>query len=82
MCDRHLDSGGGSAYLIELVGILHEADINPASPYDLERTKVGVTTSTFSLTSDQAGLIGLLRYLHGRGLVLQSVRRVQSDELG
>ena len=82
MSDLHLGSGGEGAYLIELVGILHEADINPASPYDLKRIGVGTTATTFSLVSDQAGLIGLLRYLHGRGLVLQSVRRVQSDELG
>jgi hypothetical protein len=81
MSDQRLGSGEEGAYLIELAGILHEADINPASPYDLKRTGVGTTATTFSLVSDQAGLIGLLRYLHGRGLVLQSVQRVQSDEV-
>jgi hypothetical protein len=82
MSDQRLGSGGGSAYLIEVMGILHEADINPASPYDLKRTGVGATATTFSVVSDQAGLIGLLRFLHGRGLVLQSVSRVQFDESG
>jgi hypothetical protein len=40
----------------------------------------GVETTTFSnVVMDQAGLVGLIRRLHGLGIVLISVRQVERE---
>jgi hypothetical protein len=66
-------------YQIEVMGLMDEQALNASSPLrmrvirlepdgelPLEKTRISVLT-------DQSGLIGLLRYLHARGLVLLSV---------
>lgn len=69
-------------YMIEIVGELGAPALNPASPYEFTRVKTGETTTTFWVTCDQAGLIGVLRYLHGLALVLQLVERASTAGTG
>jgi len=61
-------------YQVEVQGPVEENDINAMSP--LQMTLVGgdAATTLFVVCTDQAGLIGLMRHLHGRGFVLRSVR--------
>ncbi len=57
-----------SANFIQLRGPVGEAELNATSP--LEMTALGVETAatTFSVCTDQAGLIGLVQHLHSRGM--------------
>jgi hypothetical protein len=71
-----------SLYIIEIVGELGTPALNPSSPYEFTRVDAGETTTTFSVTCDQAGLIGVLRYLHGLALVIQSVDRASTAGTG
>lgn len=62
-----------STYFIQLRGPVGKTELNATSP--LEMTALGVVTAatTFSVCTDKAGLIGLVRHLHSRGNVLWSV---------
>ena len=56
-------------------------DLNTMSPLQIQLMQVkaefgGNETTVFSICSDQSGLIGLLRHLHARGLVLLCVQRL------
>lgn len=68
-------------YQIEVLGRVDGDDLNTMSP--LEIRMIGVeagdkrAATLFSVCADQSGLIGLLRHLHGRGLVLVSMRRLE-----
>jgi hypothetical protein len=61
-------------YQIELQGQLDENDLMPTSPLNITLLRLGPASTLFTVRTDQSGLIGLLRHLHGRGLVLLSVR--------
>lgn len=60
-------------YHIQLRGRLDESEINEMSPLHLVREGGTTVATRFSVTTDQSGLIGLLRYLHGLGYALMSV---------
>ena len=66
-------------YQIEVLDRVDGDDLNAMSP--LEIRMIGVeagderATTLFSVCADQSGLIGMLRHLHARGLVLVSVVR-------
>ena len=60
-------------YRIQLHGQVKEEDINRASPLQLKIEQEGEDNTFVSVRSDQSGLIGLIRHLHGLGLVLVSV---------
>jgi hypothetical protein len=66
-------------YQIEVLDRVDGDDLNAMSP--LEIRMIGVEagdarpTTLFSVCADQSGLIGMLRHLHARGLVLVSVVR-------
>jgi hypothetical protein len=66
-----------SAYRIEIQGSLSESDVNAASPVHMTLVHKGPAVTGFSVHADQSGLVGLVRHLHGRGLVLLSVWREQ-----
>lgn len=59
-------------YLIHLDGQVDEETINANSPIKALVTQMQTFTQC-SVRTDQSGLIGLLRHLHARGLVLLSV---------
>ena len=60
-------------YQIELGGRLDENDLIQASPFQMTLLCQTEDATSFCVRTDQSGLIGLLRYLHGRGLTLLSV---------
>jgi hypothetical protein len=62
-------------YRIEVRGQADENDLNAISPLQMTVVRVDTIATLFTVCTDQSGLVGLMRHLHGRGLVLLSVRR-------
>lgn len=60
-------------YQIEVRGQIDEHDINTTSPIQMTVVQVDTTLTSLTVRTDQSGLIGLIRHLHGRGFVLLSV---------
>jgi hypothetical protein len=61
-----------NTYSIELDGLFSKDELNAGSPIEISIVQAGLTTQCV-VNTDQSGLIGLLRHLHSRGLVLLSV---------
>jgi hypothetical protein len=64
-------------YYIRLRGQVNEGEINTMSPLEMRVKQMDTAATLFAAPTDQSGLIGLLRHLHGRGFVLLSVHRDQ-----
>ncbi len=62
-------------YQIRLEGEVSQDEINASSPAEATVEHSDATSTLLSIHIDQSGLIGLLRYLHGKGFVLLSVNR-------
>jgi len=62
-------------YYIQLHGQVAEGEINATSPLQMTVVRVDRTATLFSIHTDQSGLIGLMRHLHGSGFVILSVSR-------
>jgi hypothetical protein len=62
-------------YLIQLCGQVDESDLDEMSPIQMTVVRADAASTLFTVCTDQSGLIGLLRHLHGRGFVLLSVYR-------
>lgn len=62
-----------NTYLIQLRGQVDEGEINAASPVQMTMTRGDKDGTLFTVHADQSGLVGLLRHLHGRGLVFVSI---------
>lgn len=62
-------------YFIQLRGQIAADEINARSPLLLTLINAAQTITRLCVTTDQAGLIGLLRHLHGSGFVILSVNR-------
>ncbi|MDD3827030.1 MAG: hypothetical protein GX597_20025 [Anaerolineaceae bacterium] len=62
-------------YQIEVRDQVTEQELNTLSPLHMTLVREGPASRLFSIQADQSALIGLLRHLHGRGIVLLSVRR-------
>jgi hypothetical protein len=62
-------------YHVEVRGRLDERDVNAMGPLQVTAARVDKAATVLKVRTDQAGLIGLLRHLHGRGDVLLSVTR-------
>jgi hypothetical protein len=60
-------------YHIEVRGQVDEDSLNASSPLQMTVVREDTTRTLFTICTDQSGLIGLMRYLHGRGFVLLSV---------
>lgn len=54
-------------YRIEPIGAIGEEAVNRERPCAVALTERGRTSTTFSVDTDQAGMIGLMCYLHGIG---------------
>lgn len=63
------------AYNIEVQGKVDENSFNATSPLQVMVGHAYPDTTLFTISADQSGLIGLLRYLHQQGFVLLSVYR-------
>ncbi len=62
-------------YLIQLRGQVAADEINTRSPLLLTLINADPASTQLAVMTDQAGLIGLLRHLHGSGFVILSVSR-------
>jgi hypothetical protein len=62
-------------YQIEIQGLTDENDLNAMSPLQITVVRADTVSMLFTVRTDQSGLIGLMRYLHGRGFILLSVNR-------
>ena len=73
-------------YQIEVLGQMDEKDLNAGGPLQVTLVQANAdkacpdqgkerpyASMLFTVCTDQSGLIGLLRHLHGRGLVLLSM---------
>ena len=60
-------------YRIEVRGQVDENDLNSMSPYKMTVVRVDTAATLFTIRTDQSGLIGTIRHLHGQGFVLLSV---------
>jgi hypothetical protein len=62
-------------YQIAVRGRVDEGDLDARSPLQMVVVRADRAATLFTICADQSALIGLLRHLHGRGLVLLSVTR-------
>ena len=62
-------------YHILIEGQVAQDEINAMSPLQLTLERNDTAVTLLSVLTDQSGLIGLLRHLHARGLVLLSMQR-------
>jgi hypothetical protein len=61
-------------YLVQLRGSMDIDELNALAPLQLTKVRADATATLVAASTDQAGLIGLMRYLHGLGLQLLSVK--------
>ena len=57
-------------YIIQLRGQVAEADLKAISLVELTAVQITEAATAITVFTDQSGLVGLLRCLHSRGLVL------------
>lgn len=62
-------------YQIEVQGQVDVRVLNANSPLRIFSTRSEVDSTTLAVKTDQSGLIGLLRHLHGQGFVFLSFCR-------
>jgi hypothetical protein len=60
-------------YQIEVQGQVDEIDLNATSPLQVTAVAADTAATQFTICADQSGLIGLVRHLHRRGIVLLSI---------
>ena len=60
-------------YLIQLRGSLDIEELNALTPLQMTGIRAKATTTQVTVSTDQAGLIGLLRHLHGLGFQFLSI---------
>jgi hypothetical protein len=60
-------------YLIQLRGSVDVDELNSRAPLQMTGVRVEATIMQVTVSADQAGLIGLLRHLHGLGFQLLSI---------
>lgn len=64
-------------YQIEVPGRVDEVELNALSPFELKIVRSDPRATCFTVRTDQSGLVGLLRHLHGRGFTILSVTRAR-----
>ena len=62
-------------YQIEVRGQVDENKLNATSPIQMTVVRMDTALTLFTIYTDQSGLVGLIRHLHGRGLELLSITR-------
>ena len=65
-------------YIIQIGGRVEVVELNATGPVTVAVVEVGITRTLLSVCTDQSGLIGLLRHLHGLGYVILSASRIRS----
>lgn len=71
-------------YQLEVQCQLDENDRNAASPIQMKVVRMDGSATHMTVCTYQSGLIGLMRHLHARGLVLLSINseRISNDTGG
>jgi hypothetical protein len=62
-------------YEIAVRGRVAAGELNAGSPVLMQVAGGDDLATRLAIETDQSGLIGLMRHLHGRGLVILSVQR-------
>jgi hypothetical protein len=62
-------------YTVTVAGYADELTINSDSPFDARTSYSGDDITQLIITTDQSGIVGLIRHLHGRGFTILSVKR-------
>jgi hypothetical protein len=62
-------------YRIKVQGQVDERELSTMSPLQIAETRTDTTATRFAVHTDQSGLIGLIRYLHGQGFLVLSITR-------
>jgi hypothetical protein len=62
-------------YHIKVRGQVDENTFNATSPLQMTVVRMDTAATLFAICTDQSGLIGLIRHLHGHGYVILSVYR-------
>lgn len=65
-------------YQVTVKGEIDARDLSISSPQEMVFVSATATATSFTIRTDQSGLIGILRYLHGRGFVFLSIFRRKS----
>lgn len=60
-------------YQIQISGQVAEGDIESFCPPAAELRPCGDSNTLLLVRTDQAGMVGLIRHLHGQGFVLLSI---------
>jgi hypothetical protein len=66
-------------YTIQLSGQVSEAEINALGPLQMMLERACPEATWFTIQTDQSGLIGLMRHLHGLGFVFVSMNRTDPN---
>jgi hypothetical protein len=64
--------------VIQCGGQVDKGEINAGSPLQMTVVQADQAATLLTVGTDQSGLIGLMRHLHGLGFVLLSVNRVET----
>lgn len=64
-----------SIYKIEVGGCIDGKDLEALCPVRVDRLQAGPHSTAFTICTDQSGLIGLIRHLHNRGVLILTVKR-------
>jgi hypothetical protein len=67
-----------SAYCIRLRGQVEVSELNPRSPQVMTLVNLSPTYTLLTISTDQSGMIGLLRHLHSLGVEILSVERKEA----
>lgn len=62
-------------YHIKVRGQVDENAFNASSPLQITVVQMDAVATLFTISTDQSGLIGLIRHLHRQGFVILSVYR-------
>lgn len=62
-------------YAIEVQDNVDDETFNATSPFQVTVIKTRAEITLFKVVTDQSGLIGLVRHLHGQGFVIRSINR-------
>ncbi len=64
-------------YLLKLRGPVSDSEINSLSPIQVSVEQLDADGALLAFCTDQSGLVGLLRHLHGLGFIFLSLTRVE-----
>jgi len=62
-------------FKIDVRGQMNEDDLNTGSPFQITLAEPRASSMLITIRTDQSGLVGMIRYLHHRGIVLLSINR-------